>query len=876
MQVQEILQRLSFGGDVAEQEPNLGNFFLPTAPYWAFINNEVDLILGAKGTGKSAIARYVCDDTIDIPELVETDIIPAFNFHGSLLFRRLAAADVSRDDETQRDLFATYMVALAGNHVLLKYGALSEHAGKLEARLRAANLIEPTLVNKSIFRRVIARFKPSLEAGLAINESGQPQLTGKASFAPEPPATVSDARVSFDDLEDILDLIANILESVGRRCWILFDRLDEAFPDDPDLERAALRGLLRAHLDIASYGSAVRSKLFLRQDVLQRITRHRGFTNLSHIRTLRISWDSDSMLHMMKLRILDAEILEAWTDGRIDASLDVRQICRSILPRRMRGKDNMDPLVWLLLVTPDSSRSLNPRNLLTLLRGARYHAMEMDRRGEIGRNHTRGLLPARALNVGYEQLSMARLEDTVFADILRVREHVEKLRGKQIRFTRAELAERFEISDQDQLDHAIEELRAVGFLRLLDETLVVPPLYRPALFVAVHGRELSIGLDDLADTEAEDSTTIPDAGTDIASSAAASKTTTETAERPRRARKRARRGHRDGLVDGPRLPDQAAEEDFKGQLEKELGVAAEASHGDSPKEGRATEYKQVLSPRVKLSHPPKVSVGEQLKVARSLSAEGNLEEAFALLIPQLSSTVAALCLGADIAYLMDDEARIDAVMAEMLRTSFNREAAIQGRIFALGLNAFDVDVVRESAANINWTMHQAASIGMIRLLGQDALREWRAYAAWITGTDLGPVPMARTASVIIGSRALAVARGSGLLGDISSPEWTERYWPSWAERYWNLVSDGAVRELHGACYSYARDPESVRPNLLPYQITSLAEILDYRQALPVRLRRELEEMVADRLAVGEMVHLEKYGEWSAFSLFARNVVKRVS
>ena len=109
------------------------------------------------------------------------------------------------------------------------------------------------------------------------------------------------------DWEILLEAELRVLELLGRRCWLLFDRLDEAFPFDRNLERVALRALLRAHLDISSYGKPIRTKLFLRTDLLDRITAKEGFVNATHLRSHRIIWDNKTIIDMVARRIIDSE-----------------------------------------------------------------------------------------------------------------------------------------------------------------------------------------------------------------------------------------------------------------------------------------------------------------------------------------------------------------------------------------------------------------------------------------------------------------------------------------------------------------------------------------------------------------------------------------
>jgi hypothetical protein len=84
-----LLQVADFGDDVAEFDDHLSLYFVETSGFLDIVNDRADLILGEKGSGKSAIFRHLADPQAEVPCLDNVDIIPAFNVQGSVIFRRL-------------------------------------------------------------------------------------------------------------------------------------------------------------------------------------------------------------------------------------------------------------------------------------------------------------------------------------------------------------------------------------------------------------------------------------------------------------------------------------------------------------------------------------------------------------------------------------------------------------------------------------------------------------------------------------------------------------------------------------------------------------------------------------------------------------------
>ena len=93
----------------------------------------------------------------------------------------------------------------------------------------------------------------------------------------------------------------DVLKASQLSLWLMVDRLDEIFPRRSDVEKMALRGLLRT---LRFFTSAnIRVKVFLRDDMLEQVVRtDQGFTALTHV-TVRqadtLRWTQDQILAMV-------------------------------------------------------------------------------------------------------------------------------------------------------------------------------------------------------------------------------------------------------------------------------------------------------------------------------------------------------------------------------------------------------------------------------------------------------------------------------------------------------------------------------------------------------------------------------------------------
>jgi hypothetical protein len=480
-----VLLALDIGDDVAEFDERLSSYFVETSSFRDIITDKGDLILGAKGSGKSAIFKHLANPDADIPELNDVDIIPAFNVQGSVVFRRLSASPpVSAS--AYRFIWVTFIVAMIANHLLSSYSSILD-LDRLSKLIDAADLrVGPpfpirlwekveTLI-KSISERL--ELEGELEFGipkLPIRAKGKARLRSR---------DMSEGTTEQEvDLEEILFLCADHLTKLQRRCWLVFDRLDEAFEHNHQFESTVLRGLMRAHLDVASYGSSIRTKLFLRHDIMDRVMREQGFVNATHLRRLNLQWDREGIVDLLARRIVaNEDVLEA-LDIKLNDLKDSHgrlEVCYRVLPRYT---DDLSLPIWIERFTTDASKALNPRNVLTLVKLARQNQLEVYDRDDPELESTSSLISDGPLMSGFGNLSRARLQDTVYAEFNSLRSVVESLRGKPSRFTRKDFFNYMKgTRHSSQAKSSLEQLEYAGIVSVnVQGFITVARLYRPAL-----------------------------------------------------------------------------------------------------------------------------------------------------------------------------------------------------------------------------------------------------------------------------------------------------------------------------------------------------------------------------------------------------------
>jgi hypothetical protein len=179
-------------------------------------------------------------------------------------------------------------------------------------------------------------------------------------------------------VNDIKESLERVLETSQLSLWLMVDRLDEIFPRRSDVERTALRGLLRATRFFSSDG--IRVKIFLRDDMLEQVVRTgEGFTALTHVTARQadtLRWTEEQIQTMIVKRFVANNNLAAYLGlkrEQIDASATYRTECfNAIFPTTVfKGSRQSTTIRWICNRCADGRGVITPRDVLDLLIRAR-------------------------------------------------------------------------------------------------------------------------------------------------------------------------------------------------------------------------------------------------------------------------------------------------------------------------------------------------------------------------------------------------------------------------------------------------------------------------------------------------------------------------
>jgi len=482
----KTLESISFGQRIAEEEADdLIKYFVETDQWKRIFNGEVDIIYGPKGSGKSAIYSLLM---IKHDVLAEKNIfnIQGENPRGTPVFNNIVEDPPTSEDEF-KGLWKLYFVSLVGKF-FKEQGIVNKPAKRVVGELEKASLLQSSLRTQLVsIKKYVRRLADveSLETKVSIdpvtgNING---VGGKITLMDLDAEGLSMGLISIDDL---LKLIDEALKEEKKIIWITLDRLDVAFSKNPTFEENALRALFRVYLDMFSLVN-LKLKIFLRDDIWQRLTAQ-GFSEGSHItKTVTIKWNQNQLLNLAIRRILQSKEVREYYSVDEQACLadfdEQKKLFYTIFPKKVEaGEKQSDTLDWMLDRTKDAGVNA-PREFIHLLNQAREEQLKMYEIGEASISNS-NLFSRQSIKNALPEISKVRLEQTFYAEYPNLKEYVEKLTSEKTEQTVDSLARIWGILAPDARSIA-ERLVELKFFERRgskeDPRYWTPFLYRPAL-----------------------------------------------------------------------------------------------------------------------------------------------------------------------------------------------------------------------------------------------------------------------------------------------------------------------------------------------------------------------------------------------------------
>lgn len=450
-----ILHDLKVEAGTAEDQQNLLDVFVETDVIVRAINPKNPLVLGRKGTGKTALFRRIEEQHGDKKRVMPI-MSPLANKDNSIrlndeLFRELDRQLISSQNLQWKQFWMAYLLLLACERNYVKKSFLDAQLWENPLPGNAIQLVE-----------WMSKLSEQPMYGLKLNEA-------------------------FKGLDSALE----------RPLLLLWDGLDTQFGNEQtDRKRrsSALAGLLSMMLDWERVLTHINFKVLLREDIWRELK----FENKSHLygRSVVLQWnDQNSFLKVLVKQLWRSDPLRQWIQTALEAkerlSLpiekwsddDLRAVWHLIAGTRMSGGRTAFTRNWVWTRLADANGDHAPRHLLQLLR----EAVDIEKNQELKASYSRSLIRPNTLIKALPEVSAKALDALI-------KEEFQELEALTVRLR--EIARTpFDAGELDSIDKSQLLLaKEVGLLGIHEgteqraERYRVPELYRLALKMTRKGQ----------------------------------------------------------------------------------------------------------------------------------------------------------------------------------------------------------------------------------------------------------------------------------------------------------------------------------------------------------------------------------------------------
>lgn len=479
---QEAFSDLNFGSVDAESEPDLSSKFLRTEDFAGFISPNTTLILGPKGSGKSALFEIVTKNEYMARDWAAQELRNVI-FVEATGFRDASEIDTETIEELKKNsdfgyprLWELYF-SIKLSRKLYSSGIKTKGASSLLLKQIGSSADYRLLpLAKSLWERLVGRVPKKI----SIPFVGEIQIGSS---------------ITSVSTSDVLTDINKTLKSRNMEAWLIFDKIDEIFPMSPEDRAEALAHLLQTSMENRKKYSNIKFKIFLRSDIWN----HLRFTNKTHLldKILELKWNPIKLRSMLLKRALTNPAVKRYTEQtlgiKIDNEINTLPEEKQILIFDMifdkqvyKGPRESNSLTWMIERATDSLDGVYPREMIMYGNTAKKLQESPS---------AVALIEGNAIRDSYYVVSKARCTGYL-SEFPEYSKHFDRFAGKtSADFSRTELIEMF-MGLTPAPDQAILELSTnIGILKpqrkehaATASEFKVPRLYIHGLGITTKGR----------------------------------------------------------------------------------------------------------------------------------------------------------------------------------------------------------------------------------------------------------------------------------------------------------------------------------------------------------------------------------------------------
>lgn len=479
----QLLGKLNVGDPAGETDSLLEDCRIETTAFSDLFYDRKDLFLGPKGTGKSSIYTFFSRYAYGVLRKGRTFIVKGVAKVGAPIYTDYWDDFASFSDQDFQNFWNILFINLIYRDYIKDKDAFDvtklnefEKLCHMNGLQLVAETSDPHLV-KSTIERV-----RSFSAKGGASATG---VNGEITVDLDPAQKIDSSileKPSRIKTREILEFINSYLDYYDHKIWIMIDQLDQAFERHSVIEKRALHALLSEAITFNS--DRLKLKIFLRDDVFNLVSEHKGIVNLDHLRiSLALKWEEIDLLKLVLKRLLhDSTVreivvnLESVDDIDNLSEEECFNIFYTLFPAR--GSKGATFWVYLLRELRDGNGLVTPRDLIFLLDKAREAQLRLISAGA-GDNT---LFSKQSIEKALDQCSETKVNSYLRSEFPYLRESVDKFK---LKFNKYDETQILELLGTELLEERLEQLFSVGVLhRKRESNLIwIAPLYQRGLQV---------------------------------------------------------------------------------------------------------------------------------------------------------------------------------------------------------------------------------------------------------------------------------------------------------------------------------------------------------------------------------------------------------
>lgn len=505
MDPQQVLVCLNFGRVDGESDDRFNTCFIGTEMLRSMLQPQHTLLVGNKGSGKSAICRLLIEDLSKVKPLLpknfnEIYCIPAYGLQTeddvpTVPLRELSPSTV--DDF--RDFWLLYL-GMKGAQRIVNDQKIREFVEKTQKPnlKKSFETLERVLVTLGLREdtRTLSKMRNVFSGMFGSNArgGGQRPVEGNSGFKD----------LTGVSIVGLLENVDIVLRETNSLAWMMLDKLDLLFVDDFPKLRSSITGLVQLLVQYGNHFKHIHLKIFLRNDIFRQL----HIVNKSHLVSYssEMKWRDALLLKLFVARAVDDPHVRTYCQDTLGEKVDVTAVILGsdeyvlkvfyaiFEPVMGSGKTdnggaaNSTPThQWILRRLCDGTGSSFPRELIHLGNRAVEKQREMNRIE--GKHGSERLVGPKALREAFGMISSYRCDTYLYSEFPHLSRHFDVFRGSDTAtFHREELYMLFAPLSPNG-DEAIRALYDTGLLQPLGHSVdasmkfKVPLLYRLGLGV---------------------------------------------------------------------------------------------------------------------------------------------------------------------------------------------------------------------------------------------------------------------------------------------------------------------------------------------------------------------------------------------------------